>query len=59
MDYLVNLVIELVQCLERVYILVDAVNESGDWYKILQSFESITKSLPDQANFHFFISNIQ
>lgn len=57
-DHLINLVIELDQCLERVHILVDAVNESGNWYNISQSFESITKSLSDQAALHLFISSI-
>ena len=40
---LINLIIEQAKHLQRAYILSNAINECGDSYKILQSFETITK----------------
>ena len=57
-NHLINLIIEHVQCLERAYILVDAVNECGDCHEVLQSFETIAKSSFTKTALHFFLCSI-
>ena len=57
-NHLINLIIEQVQCLERAYILVDAVNECGDCREVLQSFETIAKSSSTKTTLHLLISSI-
>ena len=57
-SHLVNLIIDQVQYLERVYILVDAVNECGDCHEVLKSLETIAISSSMKSSLHLFISSI-
>ena len=55
---LIRLVIEQVQSLRGVYIFVDAINECGDVYEVLASFDAIIKSLSTETVFHMFLSSV-
>lgn len=58
LNELIKLIIEQMQCLQTTYVVVDAINECGDSYEVLESLKTIVNSLPTKTILHLFLSSI-